>query len=108
MEENKWARLEMALSFVDPADPTKLQDMRHRLHLDKKCFLFTRKKERYLLLPGEKEPTHCVQHKLYIMKVMFLCAVTRPHMCKLLVGWQVGNLAYRQVGTGETKASQQA
>ena len=38
MEENKWARLEMALHFVDPADPTKYQDMRDRVHLDEKWF----------------------------------------------------------------------
>ena len=44
MEENKWARLEMALSFVDPADPMKLQDMRDRVHLDEKWFFLTWKK----------------------------------------------------------------
>ena len=59
MEENKWATLQMALSFDDPADPTKFQDMRDNVHLYKKCFL-TREKERYLLLPEKDEPTHCV------------------------------------------------
>ena len=32
-EENKWARLEMALYFVDLEDPTKYQDVRDRVHL---------------------------------------------------------------------------
>ena len=60
MEENKWARLERALSFVDHTDPTKFQDMRDWVHLDEKWFLVTREKERYLLLPEEDEPTCCV------------------------------------------------
>ena len=29
-------------------------------------------------------------------------------MWKLLIGWQVGNLAYRCVGSGEMRFSQQA
>ena len=37
-EENKWARLEMALHFIDHEDPTKYQDMRDRVHLDEKRF----------------------------------------------------------------------
>ena len=53
----KWARLEMALHFVDLTDPTKYQDMRDRVHLDEKWFYLTWEKERYLLLPEEKEPT---------------------------------------------------
>ena len=57
-EKNKWARLEMALSFVDPTDPTKFQDMRDRVNLDVKWFFLTREKDRYLLLPEEDEPTH--------------------------------------------------
>ena len=66
MEENKWARLEMALHFVDPEDPTKYEDMRDRVHLDEKWFFLTQEKERYLLLPEEKEPTCCV--KIFILQ----------------------------------------
>ena len=50
-EENKWERLEMALHFVDPEDPTKYQYMRDRVHLDEKWFFLMQEKERYLLLP---------------------------------------------------------
>ena len=78
MEENKWARLEMALSFVDPTDPSQFHDMRDRVHLDEEWFFLTREKERYLLLPEEDEPTSCVQQKLHLTKVMFLCAVAWP------------------------------
>ena len=35
-EENKWARLEMALYFRDPDDPTKYQDMHDWIHVDEK------------------------------------------------------------------------
>ena len=31
-EENKWARLEMALHFRDCEDPTKYQDMHDQIH----------------------------------------------------------------------------
>ena len=37
-EENKWARLEMSLPFIDCKDPTEYQDMRERTHLDEKWF----------------------------------------------------------------------
>ena len=92
MEENKWARLEMALHFLDPEDPTKYQDMRDRVHLDEKWLFLTWEKERYLLLPEEKEPTHCVKHKSHITKVMFLYAVARPHLNPCAKCWWDGKL----------------
>ena len=52
-EENKVARLLMALHFRDPVDLTKYFDMLDRIHLDEKWFFLTQKKERYLL-PVEK------------------------------------------------------
>ena len=53
-EENKRARFEMALSFRNPANLGQYQDMRDRIHVDKKWFFLTREKERYLLHHGEK------------------------------------------------------
>ena len=53
-EENKCVRFEMALSFRDPANLGKYQDMRDRIHVDEKWFFLTREKERYLLHHGEK------------------------------------------------------
>ena len=44
-EENKWARVEMALHFRDPEDPTKYQDMCDWIHLDEKWFFLTWEKE---------------------------------------------------------------
>ena len=38
-EENKWARIEMALHFRDPDDDhMKYQDMLDQIHVDKKWF----------------------------------------------------------------------
>ena len=95
MEENKWERLEMALHFVDPEDPTKYQDMWDRVHLDEMWFFLAQENERYLLLPEEKNPTHCVKHKSHIAKVMFLCAVVRPCFNPFqnlggMAGWEFG------------------
>ena len=52
-EENKCARCEMALSFMDQANLGNYQDMRDRIHVDEKWFFLTREKERYLLHHGE-------------------------------------------------------
>ena len=101
MEENKWARLEIALHFVDWADPTKYQDMRDRVHLDEKWFFLTHKKERYLLLPEKKEPTCCVKHKSHITKAMFLCAVVRPCFNPCANCWWDGKLGIWPIGEWE-------
>ena len=77
-EENKVARLLMALHFRDPVDPTKYHDMLEQIHLDKKWFFLTQEKDRYLLLLDEKNQKHCIKHKSHITKVMFLCAIVHP------------------------------
>ena len=54
-EENKWARVEMAMHFRDPEDPTKYQDMWDQIHVDEKWFFLSWEKE--ILSPsprGEK------------------------------------------------------
>ena len=55
-EENKLARILMAMHFRDPEDPTKYMDMCDWIHLDEKWFFLTQEKEQYLLLPDEKNP----------------------------------------------------
>ena len=77
-EENKVARLLMALHFRDPVDLTKYHDMLDQIHWDEKWFFLIQKKERYLLLLEEKNPKCCIKHKSHITKVMFLCAVVCP------------------------------
>ena len=46
-EENKWARVKMAIYFRDPENPTKYQDM-CGIHLDEKWFFLSWEKERLL------------------------------------------------------------
>ena len=58
-EENKWVRFEMALSFRDPANLGKYQDMRDRIHVGKKWFFLMREKERYLLHQGKNPKALC-------------------------------------------------
>ena len=77
-EENKVAWLIMALDSRDPQDPMKFLDMMDHIHVDEKWFFLSRQKERYLLLPEEKNPKWCVKSKLHITKVMFLCTVACP------------------------------
>ena len=86
-EENKVARLLMALHFRDPVDLTKYHDMLDWIHLDKKWFFLTQKKERYLLLPEEKNPKCCVKHKSHITKVLFLCPVACPRLNHSANSW---------------------
>ena len=60
-EENKVARLIMALEARDPQDPTKFLDMMDCIHVDEKWFFLSWQRERYLLLPEEKNPKQCVK-----------------------------------------------
>ena len=91
-EENKVARLLMALHFRDPLDPTKYCDMLDWIHLDEKWFFLTWEKERSLLLPEEKNPKHCIKHKSLITKVMFLCAIACPRFNLSANSWWDGKL----------------
>ena len=88
-EENKVARLLMVLHFRDPLDPMKYHDMLDWIHLDEKRFFLTWEKER---LPEEKNPKCCIKHKLYIAKVMFLCAIACPRFNFSANSWWDGKL----------------
>ena len=100
-EENKVARLLMVLHFRDPVDLTKYHDMLDQIHLDKKWFSLTQKKERYLLLPEENNPKCCVKHKSHITKVMFLCAVACPRFNPSANSWWEGKLGIWPIGDWE-------
>ena len=100
-EENKVARLLMVLHFRDPVDPTKYCVMLDWIHLDQKWFFLTQKKERYLLLPEEKNPKCCIKHKSHITKVMFLCAVACPRFNPSVNSWWDGKLGTWPIGDWE-------
>ena len=69
--------------------------------MDEKWFFLTREKERYLLHQDEKNPKRCVKHKLHITKVMFLCAVARPHFNPCSNSWWDGKLGIWPIGDWE-------
>ncbi|ETN19672.1 hypothetical protein PPTG_04906 [Phytophthora nicotianae INRA-310] len=48
------------------------------VHLDEKWFFLKKDKQRFYLGENEDVPHITVKNKNYIIKVMFLCAVTRP------------------------------
>ena len=100
-EENKVARLIMALESRDPNDPSKFLDMMDRVHVDEKWFFLSWQRERYLLLPEEKNPKRCVKSKSHITKVMFLCAVARPHFNTSANSWWDGKLGIWPIGGWE-------
>ena len=101
MEKNKVARLIMALESHDPNDPSKFLDMMDRVHVDEKRFFLSRQRERYLLLPEEKNPKRCLKSKLHITKVMFLCAVARPRFNTSANSWWDGKLGIWPIGGWE-------
>ncbi|XP_058783982.1 uncharacterized protein LOC131658736 [Vicia villosa] len=80
-EDNMKARLRFCLSMLEessiPYDP-KFQAMYNIVHIDEKWFYMTQKNKSYYLLPNEDEPYRACKNKNFIMKVMFLVAVTRP------------------------------
>ena len=76
-EENKVARLIMALHFRDPVDPTKYHDMFDQIHVDEKWLFLTWEKE-ISPSPRGENPKHCIKHKSHITKEMFLCAIVYP------------------------------
>ena len=100
-EENKVARLIMALESCDPNDPSKFLDMMDCVHVDEKWFFLSRQRERYLLLPEEKNPKRCVKSKSHITKVMFLCAVARPRFNTSANSWWDGKLGIWPIGGWE-------
>ena len=100
-EENKVARLIMALESRDLNDPSKFRDMMDRVHVDEKWFFLSRQRERYLLLPEEKNPKRCVKSKSHITKVMFLCAVARPRFNTSANSWWDGKLGIWPIGGWE-------
>ena len=48
------------------------------IHIDKKWFYLTKDGQCFIIAGDEAEPYRHVQHKLFLTKIMFLCAVARP------------------------------
>ena len=99
-EENKLARVLMAMHFRDLEDPMEYQAMHDQIHLDEKWFFLSWEKE-IRLLPDKKNPKHCIKHKSHNTKVMFLCAVARPQFNPSANSWWAGKLGIWPIGDWE-------
>ena len=52
--------------------------MEDLIHIDKKWFYLTKDGQCFIMAADEAEPYRHVQHKSFLTKIMFLCAVARP------------------------------
>ena len=52
--------------------------MEDLIHIDEKWFYLTKDGQRFIIAADKEEPYRHVQHKSFLMKIMFLCAVARP------------------------------
>ena len=77
-EENKMSRMELALSFVDKSNTSKFKNMEDLIHIDEKWFYLMKDGQHFIIAADEEEPYRHVQHKSFLTKIMFLCAVARP------------------------------
>ena len=75
-ETNKLARVNFALSFVQPNK--KFNPMYEFVHIDEKWFYITKQNTGYYLVPGEPDPIRTCKSKRFVTKVMFMAAVARP------------------------------
>ncbi|XP_042044931.1 uncharacterized protein LOC121790904 [Salvia splendens] len=82
---NKVARMRWGLSHIQPLivnGMLKYHPMHNVVHIDEKWFYMTKTSDRYYLLPDENEPYRSCKSKRFITKVMFMCAVCRPHFAE--------------------------
>ena len=97
-EENKMSRMELALSFVDKNNTSKFENMEDLIHIDEKWFYLTKDGQRFIIAADEEEPYRHVQHKSFLMKIMFLCAVARPRYDTRKNTWFDGKIGIWPIG----------
>ena len=101
MEENKMSRMELALSFIDKNNTSKFEDMEDLIHIDEKWFYLTKDGQRFIIAADEEEPYRHVQHKSFLTKIMFLCAVVRPRYDTNKNAWFDGKIGIWPIGKWE-------
>ena len=77
-DENKVSRTEMALSVIDKNNTSKFKNMEDLIHIDEKWFYLMKDGQCFIIAADKAEPYRHVQHKSFLTKIMFLCAVARP------------------------------
>ncbi|XP_057779510.1 uncharacterized protein LOC130998094 [Salvia miltiorrhiza] len=79
---NKLLRLQFSLETLEfdrIMMALKFKAMNNTVHIDEKWFYITKAAHRFYLTPGEGDPHRICKSKSFIEKVIFLCAVYRPH-----------------------------
>ena len=99
-EENKMSRMELILSFVDENNPSKFENMEDLIHIDEKWFYLTKDGQHFIISADEEEPYRHVQHKSFLTKIMFLCAVARPRYDTRKTHGLTGRLEFGLSGNG--------
>ena len=100
-EEIKMSRMELALSFIDKNNTSKFEDMEDLIHINKKWFYLTKDGQRFIIAADEEEPYRHVQHKSFLTKIMFLCAVARPRYDTNKNAWFDGKIGIWPIGEWE-------
>ena len=100
-EENKMSRMELALSFIDKNNTSKFEDMEDLIHIDEKWFYLPKDGQRFIIVADEDEPYRHVQHKSFLTKIMFLCAVARPRYNTNKNAWFDGKIGIWPIGKWE-------
>ena len=103
--ENKLSRFMFAMKQVQqtPAatwagHPPHFDGQYNKVHIDEKWFNLSKDGKRYILVLGEDAPKRHVQHKKFISKVMFLCAVAPPRWDVTKKMWWDGKLGMWPIG----------
>ena len=70
--------MELGLSFIEKNNRSKFENMEDLIHIGERWFYLTKDGQRFIIAADKEEPYRHVQHKSFLMKIMFLCAVAKP------------------------------
>ena len=93
--------MELALSFIDNNNRSKFKNMEDLIHINEKWFYLTKDGQHFIMVADEAEPYRHVQHKSFLTKIMFLCAVARPRYDMNKNPWFDGKIGIWPIGKWE-------
>ena len=100
-DENKVSRMELALLFIDKNNTSQFKHMEDLIHIDEKWFYLTKDGQCFIIAVDKAEPYRHVQHKFFLTKIMFLCAVARPRCDTNKSAWFDGKIGIWPIGKWE-------
>ena len=75
--------------------------MEDLIHIEEKWFYLTKDGQRFIIVADEEEPYRHGQHKFFLTKIMFLCAVARPRYDTRRNAWFDGKVGIWPIGKWE-------